>query len=92
MTTECERFEIEIGMRQHGALDAREEVALDAHLRGCPTCQRFAATFGGIETTLRQRVEAVDVTGLPWTEVDFAEDLHRAQSEVYPAIASLEGT
>jgi len=39
----------------------------------------------------RQRVEAVDVTGLPWTEVDFAEDLHRAQSEVYPAIARLEG-
>jgi len=40
----------------------------------------------------RQRVGAVDVTGLPWTEVDFAEDLHRAQSEVYPAIARLEGT
>ena len=39
----------------------------------------------------RQRVEAVDVTGLPWTEVDFAEDLHRAQTEVYPAIARLEG-
>ena len=38
----------------------------------------------------RRRVEAVDVTGLPWTEVDFAEDLHRAQSEVYPAIARLE--
>jgi L-glutamine-phosphate cytidylyltransferase len=40
----------------------------------------------------RQRVEAVGVTGLPWTEVDFAEDLHRAQSEVFPAIAKLEGT
>jgi len=40
----------------------------------------------------RQRVEAVGVTGLPWTEVDFAEDLHRAESEVFPAIAKLEGT
>ncbi len=40
----------------------------------------------------RQRVEAVGVTGLPWTEVDFAEDLHRAQTEVFPAIAKLEGT
>ncbi len=39
----------------------------------------------------RRRVEAVGVTGLPWTEVDFAEDLHRAQSEVFPAIARLEG-
>jgi choline kinase len=26
------------------------------------------------------------------TEVDFAEDLRRAQSEIFPAIAKLEGT
>ena len=38
----------------------------------------------------RQHVEAVDVTGLPWTEVDFVEDLHRAEAEVFPAIARLE--
>ena len=38
----------------------------------------------------RQRVEAVGVTGLPWTEVDFAEDLHRAQTVIFPAIAKLE--
>ena len=31
----------------------------------------------------------VDVTGLPWTEVDFAEDLRRAQAEVFPAITRL---
>jgi hypothetical protein len=31
------------------------------------------------------------VTGLPWTEVDFVEHLHRAQSEIFPAIARLEG-
>src|SRR6266850_3974547 len=40
----------------------------------------------------RHHVQAVDVTGLPWTEVDFAEDLRRAQSEVFPAIARLEGS
>ena len=40
----------------------------------------------------RQRVEAVSVTGLPWTEVDFAEDMRRAQSEIFPAIAKLEET
>jgi choline kinase len=39
----------------------------------------------------RHRVEAVDVTGLPWTEVDFAEDLRRAQLEVFPEIVRLEG-
>jgi choline kinase len=39
----------------------------------------------------RRHVEAVDVTGLPWTEVDFVEDLRRAQAEVFPAIARLDG-
>ena len=28
----------------------------------------------------------VDVTGMPWTEVDFAEDLRRAESQVLPRI------
>ncbi len=37
----------------------------------------------------RQPVQAVDVTGLPWTEVDFVEDLRRAQTEVFPEIARL---
>jgi choline kinase len=31
----------------------------------------------------------VDVTGLPWTEVDFAEDLRRAESQILPNIESL---
>jgi choline kinase len=39
----------------------------------------------------RQPVQAVDVTGLPWTEVDFAEDLRRARLEVFPEIARREG-
>jgi len=38
----------------------------------------------------RQPVQAVDVTGLPWTEVDFVEDLRRAQVEVFPEIVRLE--
>jgi len=32
----------------------------------------------------------VDVTGLPWTEVDFAEDLRRAETQILPLIESLE--
>ena len=32
----------------------------------------------------------VDVTGLPWTEIDFAEDLRRAETQVLPEIESLE--
>jgi choline kinase len=39
----------------------------------------------------RHPVAAVEVTGLPWTEVDFAEDLLRAEASVWPAIARLEG-
>ena len=38
----------------------------------------------------QQPVHAVDVTGLPWTEVDFVEDLLRAQADVFPEIARLE--
>jgi choline kinase len=40
----------------------------------------------------RQAVHAVDVTGLPWTEVDFAEDLLRAEAEILPRIAALEAS
>ena len=31
------------------------------------------------------------VGDLPWTEVDFPEDLRRARDEVLPAIEALEG-
>src|SRR5262249_15427084 len=33
----------------------------------------------------------VDVTGLPWTEIDFAEDLRRARDEVLPQVVRLDG-
>lgn len=33
----------------------------------------------------------VDITGLPWTEIDFAEDLRRAREEVLPLVARLDG-
>jgi choline kinase len=33
----------------------------------------------------------VDVTGLPWTEVDFVEDLRRARDEVLPRVVRLDG-
>ena len=32
-----------------------------------------------------------DVTGLPWTEIDFVEDLRRAESHVLPHVARLDG-
>lgn len=34
----------------------------------------------------RVRVGYVDVSGLPWTEIDFAEDLRRAEEEILPRI------
>ena len=39
----------------------------------------------------RHRVAGLGVAGLPWTEVDFAEDLERARAEVFPRIAALDG-
>jgi L-glutamine-phosphate cytidylyltransferase len=32
-----------------------------------------------------------EVTGLPWTEVDFVEDLRRAETDVLPRVLSLDG-
>ncbi len=50
--------------------------------------------FGG-RTLLDRHVEILrhcgieDVTGLPWVEIDFSEDLARARSEVFPALLDL---
>jgi len=33
----------------------------------------------------------VDVTALPWTEIDFAEDLRRAEADVLPHVVRLDG-
>jgi choline kinase len=33
----------------------------------------------------------VDATGLPWTEIDFAEDLRRAEADVLPHVVRLDG-
>jgi choline kinase len=32
------------------------------------------------------------VTGLPWTEMDFVEDLQRAEADVLPAVVGLDGS
>jgi len=39
----------------------------------------------------RRHVGWADVTGMPWTEIDFVEDLHRAEREVLPAVLRLDG-
>ena len=38
----------------------------------------------------REHVGWVDVTGLPWTEIDFAEDLRRAEEEVLPRVRAID--
>jgi hypothetical protein len=65
---ECDRFEVEIGMRQHGALDRKEEAALDAHLVGCAACRQFAVASGDTEAALRTRA-ASDVRLVDWSEL-----------------------
>ncbi len=39
----------------------------------------------------RRHVGWAEVTGLPWTEIDFAEDLRRARDEVLPQVVRLDG-
>ena len=33
--------------------------------------------------------EVEDITGLPWVEIDFPEDLDKATSEVFPRLVDL---
>ena len=37
-------------------------------------------------TAEHHRLKCLDVAGLPWIEIDFPEDLERAEAEVWPAI------
>lgn len=59
---------------ERGAVDAPCEDAIRQVLH-CST----AATFAG-----------VDITGMPWIEIDFAEDLARARAETLPAVEAYE--
>lgn len=36
--------------------------------------------------------QIVDVTGLPWVEIDFPEDLQRAESEIFPRLLAVAGS
>jgi choline kinase len=40
----------------------------------------------------RHDVLPVDATGLSWTEMDFVEDLRRAEAEVLPRVVALDGS
>ena len=40
----------------------------------------------------RHDVLPVDATGLPWTEMDFVEDMRRAEAEVLPRVVALDGS
>jgi choline kinase len=40
-----------------------------------------------VEQLAQERfIRAVDICGLPWHEIDFADDLHRAREVIYPMI------
>jgi choline kinase len=34
------------------------------------------------------QIDCLDITGLPWIEIDFPEDLERAHDEILPALKS----
>ncbi len=50
------------------------------------------AALNHLAVTRQLEIEAVDVTGLPWTEIDFPEDLAFARREVWPLISPLPAT
>lgn len=51
--------------------------------------ERKAWLAAAVNVTAREhRIRCVDVSGLPWIEIDFPEDLARARAGVWPAIAA----
>jgi choline kinase len=64
-----------------------------------PLLERVIAESGGLAEyedayhllVQEHHVGWVDITGLPWTEIDFAEDLRRARDEVLPHVARVDG-
>jgi hypothetical protein len=68
MASDCERFEVEIGMRQHGALEPKEELALTAHLAGCPSCQEFAASGADMLAALERQAK-VEAAQVDWDDL-----------------------
>jgi len=51
--------------------------------------ERELAPFAFNALAQRYPLHAVDITGIPWIEIDFASDLRRARREVLPAIAAV---
>jgi choline kinase len=35
-------------------------------------------------------IQCIDIAGLPWVEIDFPHDLHRARTEVFPAVTGTD--
>jgi hypothetical protein len=68
MTRSCEEFELDLVMREHGALVPAAAGALDDHMAGCPACRRFAADGSDVEDALR-RIAARDAERIDWERV-----------------------
>jgi hypothetical protein len=78
MSNDCETFEVELGMRQHGALEPERVAALEAHLAGCASCRAFAAATGRQATFLRAAA-ADDAGNVDWDKMQRGvEALRRA--------------
>jgi choline kinase len=77
-----------VGFFKCGAAHAPEYVRLlEASIRETGGANEYEDALHRL--LARVPVGWVDVTGLPWTEVDFAEDLRRAETLILPAIESL---
>ena len=89
MTTEtdhCEEFEIAALRRTRSALDARDADRLEAHLRGCAACRRFATTAEATGAALRGRVRTAE-TDRDWDDVRSAFRARRRRTRLAAAAA-----
>lgn len=74
-------------------LSAKSAVEVAAALDAFEAAQLFEAPY---EEAIREvmlktprRFSGVDISGLPWIEIDFPQDLERAREEVYPRLSEV---
>jgi hypothetical protein len=92
MADGCERFEIDIEQRAHGALGADEGQALEGHLASCERCRGFARLVTETEARLKSAGdEAARAAQWPAIERSLAEQTRRMKRSAWLVPTALLG-
>ncbi len=83
---DCERFEIAIEQRRHGALTPDEVAPLEAHLAMCASCAAFDLAGQTMEETMRNATTET-LSNMSWSRIE--ERFATLQRGLNPSVARL---